>query len=81
MIVSGEQQEADGGFDSPAYVLDAMTLGIAKGWIMLGHTVSEEQGMLEMGRWLKSFIAGDSGGTGESRRAVLGAEIADVRAR
>ena len=38
VIVSGEQQEADGGFDSPAYVVDAMTLGIAKGWIMLGHT-------------------------------------------
>jgi putative NIF3 family GTP cyclohydrolase 1 type 2 len=56
VIVSGEQQEADGGFDSPAYVIDAMTLGIAKGWIMLGHTLSEEQGMLEMGRWLKSFI-------------------------
>jgi putative NIF3 family GTP cyclohydrolase 1 type 2 len=56
VIVSGEQQEADGGFDSPAYVLDAMTLGLAKGWIMLGHTLSEEQGMLEMGRWLKSFL-------------------------
>jgi putative NIF3 family GTP cyclohydrolase 1 type 2 len=55
VIVSGEQQEADGGFDSPAYVLDAMTLGLAKGWIMLGHTVSEEQGMLEMARWLKSL--------------------------
>jgi putative NIF3 family GTP cyclohydrolase 1 type 2 len=55
VIVSGEQQEADGAFDSPAYVLDAMTLGIAKGWIMLGHVVSEEQGMLEMARWLKSF--------------------------
>jgi putative NIF3 family GTP cyclohydrolase 1 type 2 len=55
VIVSGEQQEADGGFDSPAYVLDAVTLGIPKGWIMLGHTVSEEQGMLEMARWVKSF--------------------------
>lgn len=56
VIVSGEQQEADGAFDSPAYVVDAMTLGLAKGWIMLGHTLSEEQGMLEMGRWLKSFL-------------------------
>jgi putative NIF3 family GTP cyclohydrolase 1 type 2 len=55
VIVSGEQQEADGMFDSPAYVLDATTLGIAKGWIMLGHVLSEEQGMLEMARWLKSF--------------------------
>ena len=44
VVISGEQQEADGGFDSPAYVLDAATLGIAKGWIMLGHVVSEEAG-------------------------------------
>jgi hypothetical protein len=36
-------------------VLDAMTLGIPKGWIMLGHSVSEEQGMLEMAQWIKSF--------------------------
>jgi putative NIF3 family GTP cyclohydrolase 1 type 2 len=56
VVVSGEQQESDGGFDSPAYVLDAASLGIPKGWIMLGHTVSEEQGMLEMAEWLKRFI-------------------------
>jgi putative NIF3 family GTP cyclohydrolase 1 type 2 len=55
VVVSGEQQESDGSLDSPAYVLDAMTLGIPKGWIMLGHSVSEEQGMLEMAQWIKSF--------------------------
>ena len=55
VVVSGEQTESDGTLDSPAYVLDAATLGIAKGWIMLGHAVSEEQGMLEMAEWLKSF--------------------------
>jgi putative NIF3 family GTP cyclohydrolase 1 type 2 len=55
VVVSGEQQESDGNFDSPAYVLDAMRIGVAKGWIMLGHTVSEEQGMLEMADWIKSF--------------------------
>lgn len=55
VVVSGEQQESDGFLDSPAYVLDAMTLGIPKGWIMLGHNVSEEQGMLEMAQWIKSF--------------------------
>jgi putative NIF3 family GTP cyclohydrolase 1 type 2 len=55
VVVSGEQQETDGFLDSPAYVLDAETLGIAKGWIMLGHSVSEEQGMLEMAQWIKSF--------------------------
>ena len=55
VVVSGEQQEADGAFDSPEYVLDAASLGIPKGWIMLGHAVSEEQGMLEMAQWVKSF--------------------------
>jgi len=56
VVVSGEQQESDGFFDSPAYVLDAAKLGIAKGWIMLGHNVSEEQGMLEMANWIASFV-------------------------
>ena len=55
VVVSGEQQETDGGFDSPEYVLDAVSLGIVKGWIMLGHAISEEQGMLEMAQWVKSF--------------------------
>jgi len=56
VVISGEQQESDGGFDNPAYVLDAMTLGIAKGWIVLGHTISEEAGMLEMAQWIKGFV-------------------------
>lgn len=56
VIISGEQQESDGTLDSPAYVLDAMSLGIAKGWIMLGHVVSEEAGMLEMAQWIKGFV-------------------------
>jgi putative NIF3 family GTP cyclohydrolase 1 type 2 len=55
VVVSGEQQETDGTLDSPEYVLDAVWLGIPKGWIMLGHAVSEEQGMLEMAQWVKSF--------------------------
>jgi putative NIF3 family GTP cyclohydrolase 1 type 2 len=55
VVVSGELQETDGAFDSPEYVLDAVSLGIPKGWIMLGHAVSEEQGMLEMAEWVKSF--------------------------
>lgn len=56
VVISGEQQEADGAFDSPEYVMDAMTLGITKGWIMLGHAVSEEAGMLEMAQWIKGFV-------------------------
>ena len=56
VVVSGEQQEVDGVFDSPAYVIDAAAIGVPKGWIVLGHVLSEEQGMLEMADWLKSFI-------------------------
>jgi putative NIF3 family GTP cyclohydrolase 1 type 2 len=56
VVISGEQQETDGTLDSPEYVLDAMTLGITKGWIMLGHTISEEAGMLEMAQWIKEFV-------------------------
>jgi putative NIF3 family GTP cyclohydrolase 1 type 2 len=56
VVISGEQQETDGTFDSPEYVLDAATLGIAKGWIMLGHAISEEAGMLEMAQWIKGFV-------------------------
>ncbi len=33
-----------------------MALGIAKGWSMLGHTSSAEQGMLEMAQWIKGFV-------------------------
>ena len=56
VIISGEQQETDGTLDSPEYVLDAVTLGINKGWIMLGHSISEEAGMFEMAQWIKGFV-------------------------
>jgi putative NIF3 family GTP cyclohydrolase 1 type 2 len=56
VVISGEQQETDGTADSPEYVLDAVTLGINKGWIMLGHAISEEAGMLEMAQWIKGFV-------------------------
>ena len=71
VVISGEQQEADGAFDSPAYVLDAVTLGIAKGWIMLGHAISEEAGMLEMANWIKSFVPEVPVQARGSGRAVL----------
>ena len=57
VVISGEQQETDGPLDSPEYVLDAVTLGMNKGWIMLGHTISEEAGMLEMAQWIKTFVS------------------------
>ena len=56
VVISGEQQEVDGVLDSPEYVLDAAALGIPKGWIMLGHAVSEEAGMLEMAQWIRGFV-------------------------
>jgi putative NIF3 family GTP cyclohydrolase 1 type 2 len=56
VVISGEQQETDGAFDSPEYVMDAAALGLAKGWIMLGHAISEEPGMHELAVWLKTFI-------------------------
>ena len=56
VVISGEQQETDGNLDGPEYVLDAVTMGINKGWIMLGHAVSEEAGMLEMAQWIRGFV-------------------------
>jgi putative NIF3 family GTP cyclohydrolase 1 type 2 len=56
VVISGEQQETDGRFDSPTYVVDAAALGIAKGWIVLGHSVSEEPGMQEMAEWIQGFV-------------------------
>ena len=56
VVISGEQQETDGTLDSPEYVLDAITLGINKGWIMLGHAISEEAGMLEMAQWVHGLV-------------------------
>jgi putative NIF3 family GTP cyclohydrolase 1 type 2 len=56
VVISGEQQEVDGFLDGPEYVLDAAALGIPKGWIMLGHAVSEEAGMREMADWIRGFV-------------------------
>lgn len=56
VVISGEQQEADGGFDNAAYALDAAVSGVPKGLIILGHVVSEEAGMLEMAEWIRGFV-------------------------
>jgi putative NIF3 family GTP cyclohydrolase 1 type 2 len=56
VVIGGEQQEADGGFDNVEYVMDAASLGIAKGIIMLGHVVSEEPGMEDFANWMRTFI-------------------------
>ena len=58
MVIGGESPETDGTFDNPEYVMDAVTLGIVKGQIILGHVVSEEPGMEECAKWLRTFISG-----------------------
>jgi len=58
VVIGGEQQEADGGFDNVEYVLDAVSLGMAKGVIMLGHVISEQAGMEDFATWLRTFIPG-----------------------
>ena len=56
VVIGGEQQEADGGFDNVEYVMDAVSLGMTKGVIMLGHVISEQAGMEDFGNWLRTFI-------------------------
>jgi len=56
VVIGGEQREIEGTFDSPEYVMDAATLGIPKGWIIIGHNMSEESGMQEMAEWLRPIV-------------------------
>ena len=56
VVIGGEQQEADGGFDNVEYVMDAVSLGMQKGLIMLGHVISEQAGMEDFGNWLRTFL-------------------------
>jgi putative NIF3 family GTP cyclohydrolase 1 type 2 len=58
VVIGGEQQEADGAFDNVEYVADAVSLGMAKGLIMLGHVISEQPGMEDLAKWMQTFIKG-----------------------
>jgi putative NIF3 family GTP cyclohydrolase 1 type 2 len=58
VVIGGEQQEADGFFDNVGYVADAASLGMPKGLIMLGHVVSEQPGMEDLAKWLRTFVTG-----------------------
>ena|SRR2546427_6566065 len=53
VIVAGEQREWEG----VEYAFDANTAGDRKGMILVGHWVSEDQGMRLCADWLKSFIS------------------------
>jgi putative NIF3 family GTP cyclohydrolase 1 type 2 len=52
VIVAGEQREWEG----VEYAFDANTAGQKKGLILIGHWVSEDQGMRLCAEWLKSFV-------------------------
>ena len=56
VVIGGEQQEADGGSDNIEYVIDAASLGMAKGVIMLGHVISEQAGMEDYANWMRTFV-------------------------
>jgi putative NIF3 family GTP cyclohydrolase 1 type 2 len=54
LLIAGETHE----WETVEYVTDAYTEGRAKALILLGHIASEQAGMEECARWLKTFIAG-----------------------
>jgi putative NIF3 family GTP cyclohydrolase 1 type 2 len=52
VLVLGEPREWEG----VPYVQDAITAGQKKAMIIMGHASSEESGMKECAKWLKTFI-------------------------
>ncbi len=52
VLVIGETREWEG----IPYAQDSIAAGKPKGLIVLGHVISEENGMNECARWLKTFI-------------------------
>lgn len=56
VAIGGEDIETDGGFDSTEYARDAAALGMGKGFIVVGHLVSEEPGMDSCAEWLRTFL-------------------------
>ena len=52
VLIIGESREWEG----VEYMRDALTLGQKKGLLILGHVPSEESGMKECARWLKTFV-------------------------
>lgn len=56
VFIGGEQPEADGNFDNVEYAVDAIALGMPKCFIVLGHVISEQPGMEDLGKWMSTFI-------------------------
>ena len=53
VAVGGEASESGGNAE---YIADAMAAGQPKGMIVLGHMLSEDFGMREVGDWLRGFL-------------------------
>jgi putative NIF3 family GTP cyclohydrolase 1 type 2 len=53
VLVTGEPRE----WETVEYVADAVTEGKSKALIILGHIPSEQAGMEECARWLKTFVS------------------------
>ena len=53
VLVTGEPRE----WETVEYVADAVTQGKPKALIILGHIPSEQAGMEECARWLKTFVS------------------------
>jgi putative NIF3 family GTP cyclohydrolase 1 type 2 len=53
--IGGETAEAGG---NAAYALDSAANGRPRGVILLGHMMSEDWGMREVGDWMKTFLTG-----------------------
>jgi putative NIF3 family GTP cyclohydrolase 1 type 2 len=54
VLIAGETHE----WETVEYVADAYTEGRAKALILLGHVPSEQAGMEECARWLRTFVTG-----------------------
>jgi hypothetical protein len=56
VVIGGEQREIEGTFDSPSTSWTRPRSGVPKGWIIIGHNMSEESGMQEMADWLRPIV-------------------------
>ena len=54
VLIAGETHE----WETVEYVTDAYTERRAKALILLGHIASEQEGMEECARWLRTFVSG-----------------------
>jgi len=54
LLVAGESRE----WETVPYVVDAAAEGRPKALILLGHEISEEAGMDECARWLRTVLPG-----------------------